>query len=221
MAIRHESVGPHGSIWCATHDRWECSRKSKRSQQRCHKPAIRGRDACDNHIGERRSVAKAKGEANVLAYELAWDVTGEISLVGSADVMLRLLHMSWVRVHLLAARLRVLVEGSEGDEGFVSPRDGGEQIRALTRLEAEERDRCARFAKLCHDMRIDERQIELQESQATQITTAVRLGMDAVELTTSQRDAFLRSFLGALGRGPDMPAPAAAAAVVAGEVATS
>lgn len=172
------------------------------------------------HVGENAETAKAKGEAAILS--LAWSVMGDdVPHLASADVMLRLLHMSWVRVHLYAERLRVLVEDSAENEGlvgrtFAAGREGqrvetGEQVRALAKLEADERDRCARFAKLCHDMRIDERHIELQQAQAQLVVQAFLGAVSALGLVPADRDLALRTFLQGLGRGPE-------GSVVAGEV---
>jgi hypothetical protein len=144
----------------------------------------------------------------------------DVPHLASSDVMLRLLHMSWVRVHLYAERLRLLVDATDGDGGLVGPTyaaaggarvETGEQVRALAKLEADERDRCARFAKLCHDMRIDERHIELQQAQAQLVVSAFMQALAAVSLVPADRDLALRTFLQGLGRGSD---------VVAGEVAS-
>jgi hypothetical protein len=144
----------------------------------------------------------------------------DVPHLASSDVMLRLLHMSWVRVHLYAERLRTLVEDSSENEGlvgatFAAGREGqrvetGEQVRALAKLEADERDRCARFAKLCHDMRIDERHIELQQAQAQLVVQAFLGAVSALGLVPADRDLALRTFLQGLGRGD--------AVTVAGEV---
>lgn len=206
-----------GARWCDEHGRWECSRNTK-SGQPCHESAIAGRDVGRMHAGESSSKARARGEANLLA----WSVMGDdVPHLASSDVMLRLLHMSWVRVHLYAERLRVLVEDSVENEGlvgatFAAGRNGervesGEQVRALAKLEADERDRCARFAKLCHDMRIDERHIELQQAQAQLVVQAFLGAVAALGLVPADRDLALRTFLQGLGRGPETT-------VVAGEV---
>jgi hypothetical protein len=167
------------------------------------------------HSGQTLAAAKARGEANLLSF--AWDAQGETAAaLPSAEVALRLLHQSWCRVHLYAERLRALVDGSEANDGLVGPtfaagRDGhrvetGEQVRALAKLEADERDRCARFAKLCHDMRIDERQIELQQGQAQLVVSAFLASLGVVELLPVDRDSMLRAFLAGLGRGGELEA---------------
>lgn len=88
-----------------------------------------------------------------------------------------LMNVSWIRWQLYAELLRQQVADADrkaatrgstsstkgaaggliGHHLAASPVTGGvfptgEEIRALTRLEAEERDRCARLVKLAHDM---------------------------------------------------------------------
>lgn len=63
----------------------------------------------------------------------------------------------------------------------------GEAIRGLVELEAQERDRCAKFAKLALDAGIAERTVRLAESQAGQLTV------------------FVRGMLTALGHNPNDP----------------
>ncbi len=69
---------------------------------------------------------------------------------------------------------------SDGAGGRV---ETGEAIRGLARLEAEERDRCARFAALAIQAGIAERQVRLAEQQAKlmagfAVALARRLGLD-------------------------------------------
>lgn len=50
----------------------------------------------------------------------------------------------------------------------------GEELRGLVRVEADERDRCARFAKLALDAGINERLVRIQEDQIAQVIAMVR-----------------------------------------------
>jgi hypothetical protein len=212
----HGELGPHGAFWCLTHTRWECTRNSKRTKERCHDLAIRGRDACKTHIGESTELAKAKGEANILA--AAWSGMGEVEQLQPAETALRLLTMSWMRVHVYAERLRLMFE-EHPDEALVgvtyaAGRDGarvetGEQIRGMAKLEGDERDRCARLTKMCHDMGIAERHIELQQAQAAIVVGAMRGAMDVAgsELLPGTRDAMLRAFLSGLNQVPELEGP--------------
>lgn len=87
--------------------------------------------------------------------------------------MVLLLHVSWLRWSEYAAMLERQVQeqtlqaiqagpqaesdGLVGHKYAMNPKDSqlyatGEEIRALTQLEGEERDRCAKLAKEAHDM---------------------------------------------------------------------
>jgi hypothetical protein len=54
-------------------------------------------------------------------------------------------------------------------------------------LEAAERDRCVRFAKVAHDMGIADREIRLAEGQGQMIAGAISRILDGLELSPSQR----------------------------------
>lgn len=213
----HGESSPHGAFWCSQHSRWECTKNSKRTHERCHDLSLRGRDACKTHVGESTELAKAKGEANVLAWSTA--AAADAQPLDLGRVVMDQLRIAVIRADLLGERLALQLE-SEDDDGLVGAtyaigREGqrhqtGEQVRGLAKLEAEWRDRAVRFAKTAHDMGIDQRHVELEQAKAEQVVGAVRLGLAALPgLLPGDRDAFLRAFLGALGRGD---------AVVAGEV---
>lgn len=50
----------------------------------------------------------------------------------------------------------------------------GEEVRSLVRLEAEERERCARWAKMALDAGIAERQVRVLEQQAGEVVALIR-----------------------------------------------
>lgn len=208
-----------GAVWCEDHDRWECSRVSRRSQTRCHGNAIRGRSSCRMHAGRPAAVEKALGEAALAAWSTE-AADADAAPLDLGRVVMDQLRVAVMRADLYGEMVRWQLETE--DEGglvgktFAAGRDGarvesGEQVRALVRLEAEWRDRAVRFAKTAHDMGIDQRHVELEQAKAEQVVGAVRLGLAALPgLLPADRDAFLRAFLGALGRGDGD--------VVAGEV---
>ena len=114
-----------------------------------------------------------------------------------------MLQMSWARVHVYAGLLQRQLEqadpgrGVGQGEGLVghtfsaSPSVGvyesGEAVRGLAVLEAQERDRCVRFAKTAHDMGVADREIRLAESQGALLAGAITRILDALELSPSQR----------------------------------
>lgn len=220
-----------GARWCKKHNRWECA-----SAKEHHATALRGLAYCRHCAGQSTAVAKARGEANLLAWSLLSDEHESVGALDPADVVLRSLRVAVMRADFYAARLQELAEAETaegveaGPDALVGPtyaagRDGqkvetGEQRRALTRLEAEERDRAVRFAKTAHDMGIDTRRLELEQAQASVVVTAVGLGLDAIpDLTAVQRDRFLEAFLAGIGRPVQLDqADESAPVVVAGEV---
>lgn len=210
-----------GAVWCEQHQRWECSKNSKRTQTRCHAVALLGTPACFSHAGKRRDVAKAQGEAVT-----AWSALSGKPVVSHTEAVLGMLQMSWLRVHLYAGLLEQQVTAAQeaaarepadaevrtavGDAFGVDlddpPAKGappvgpgvglightfsgvkdlgvfatGEAIRGLAQLEATERDRCVRFAKVAHDMGIAEREVQLAEQQGALLAGVVGRVADAL-----------------------------------------
>jgi hypothetical protein len=93
----------------------------------------------------------------------AWQA-GYAGPAGPRTAMLLLLQVSWLRWHLYSDLLKNQVDDIRGAadpaSGLVGHRLGfskdgvyetGEEIRALAALDADERDRCARLAKMAHD----------------------------------------------------------------------
>lgn len=64
----------------------------------------------------------------------------------------------------------------------------GEARRALVDLEAQERDRCVRFAKVAHDMGIAEREVRLAEQQGELMATVIRNILGDLALTPEQAE---------------------------------
>lgn len=199
-----------GAVWCLDHTRWECAKRSKRSQSRCHASAIRGTGACFSHAGKSLAVAKAQGEAIT-----AWSALAGNPTVSATDAVLGMLQMSWLRVHLYATLLEEQVHAAQAQRGLddgsgfgadetVGPGVGligqsrgavkdigiyatGEAARGLTQLEAAERDRCVRFAKTAHDMGIAEHQIRVAEQQGQLLANVIQRVLGALDLTAEQR----------------------------------
>lgn len=63
-----------------------------------------------------------------------------------------------------------------------------EAVRSLVVLEAQERDRVVRFAKVAHDMGIAEREVKLAESQGQLLASVVRNILGDLELTAEQQE---------------------------------
>lgn len=183
--------------WCEEHGKTECAKRRKGGGV-CHGAAIAGTDACRMHGGQRGSVLKAKGEAMS-----AWRAMPGRQDVSPAEAVMAMLQMSWARVHVYAALLERQVSEAdtslgvgmgEGLVGFTrsaSPSVGvyesGEAVRGLAQLEAAERDRCVRYAKVAHDMGIADREIRLAEAQGQMLAAVISRILDALDLSAAQR----------------------------------
>jgi hypothetical protein len=64
----------------------------------------------------------------------------------------------------------------------------GEAVRALVQLEAQERDRCVRYAKTAHDMGIAEREVRLAEQQGQLLASVIRNVLGDLDLSEEQQE---------------------------------
>jgi hypothetical protein len=206
---------PGQARWCEEHATLECTKNRTKGRGPCHKRAIRGTDACDMHGGYKRSVLRAQGEARITAF----NPMAEPTKLDAGMTVLAMLQMTYLRAGMYAELLRqqVATEGDRpGDEadtsGLIGHRYGmggkegilyrqSEEVRALVRLEAEERDRVVRYAKVAHDMGISERITSLAERWGDVVAGRVVLLLDALELTPEQAvkvPALLTQHLGSI-----------------------
>lgn len=149
------------------------------------------------HAGQRADVARAKGEALS-----AWRAIPGRQDVSPAQAVMAMLQMSWARLHVYAGLLQRQLDDADPARGVgygeglightfsASPSVGvyesGEAVRGLAKLEAEERDRCVRYAKVAHDMGIAEREIRLAESQGRLLAGAIQQILDQLQLDAAQ-----------------------------------
>jgi hypothetical protein len=154
------------------------------------------------HSGKTGKRAKALGAVVV---ELSrWGLVDET--VDPATTLLKLLAQSSRRAGLYADLLQKAFDGDPefpaefGGAGVSAlvgwkydlTREGdpvavAEAVRALVELEAAERDRCARFAKLALDAGIAERQVRLAELQGAMVADVIDRVLAALGLSDEQR----------------------------------
>lgn len=199
---------PGGARWCDTHRRMECTKNRTKGRGPCHKPATRGTNSCDNHSGHTRELAHALGDARLEA----WSPMGQQQGVDAGAAVLGVLRMTWHRLAWVTERLRrqVVADGGalldgQGEEvaegetikGLIGHRYGmggkdgilyvqTEELRALVQLEAAERDRVVKYAKVAHDMGISERMTSVAERWTEIVATRVSLVLEGLELTPEQ-----------------------------------
>lgn len=77
--------------------------------------------------------------------------------------------------------------GMGGKDGIVYVQN--EEVRALVKLEAEERDRVVKYAKVAHDMGITDRLASLAEKWVDIAALRVSLLLDELDLTPAQQKA--------------------------------
>lgn len=196
---------PGMARWCEGHTRLECVRNRTKGRGQCHAPAVRGTDRCTKHGGVRREILRTKGEATISA----WNATRGTPTIDYRMVVLATLQMTWLRLGAYSELLRrqVATDGEVADDpgtqdqpqasGLIGYRYGAagkdgvvyvqnEETRALVNLEAAERDRVIRYAKVAHDMGISERLTNLAERWGDIVATRITLMFEALELTEAQ-----------------------------------
>lgn len=197
---------PGGARPCEKHKRLECVSNRRHGQGPCHMAAVRGTSKCYIHSGTQLSILKAQGEARITA----WSPYGKSQKPISAPMaVMGVLQMSWLRLGAYSQMLRdqVALEGGQAtslDEtdlpdksgliGYrygMGGRDGiqyaqTEEIRALVQLEALERDRVVKYAKVAHDMGISSRLTALAESWGDIVAASISAMLDQLNLTPEQ-----------------------------------
>lgn len=175
----------------------KCWGTRKRTDIQCGRYPMPGSRYCKNHAGNGQARAMAAVRVELARWTLNTDD------IDPAKTLLQLLAQSRRRVDDYAERLAHLVDEHGGDiaeamvsESYVMNDQGhlqkvGEYIRGLATLEAQERDRCANFARLAIGAGIAERQVRIAEQQGAMMATFMRavLGDEALGLTAEQRAA--------------------------------
>lgn len=207
-AIEAPVPNPGNAKWCPDHGRLECTKNRRRGQGPCHGPAIRGTDVCRTHAGRKTSVMKAKGKAQITAWNA---LSKEDPDVDYRMATLSVLQMTWLRLGAYSELLRrqVAVEGVVADDpatedepqssGLIGYRYGAagkdgtvyvqsEEVRALVMLEASERDRVVKYAKTAHDMGISDRLTSLAERWGDVVASRIATMLDALNLTPEQAE---------------------------------
>jgi hypothetical protein len=195
-----------GARHCEEHNRAECTKNRRRGRGVCHGTVVRGTNACRTHGGLRVDVQKARGEANITA----WNATAGTATIDYRMAVLGVLQMTWLRLAAYSELLRrqVELEGAETQEalepdatvrpnGLIGYRYGAagkeghiyaqsEDVRALVVLESQERDRVVRYAKTAHDMGISDRLTALAERWGDVVATRITDMLGDLNLTPEQ-----------------------------------
>lgn len=170
-------------------------RNGPKKGQPCGRSALAGGFVCAAHGGGAPQV-KAKA---LVRFELqSWGIDENMQLEDPGEVLMRLLAQSYGRARLYAAAIEDkyqqvggLEEAMVGDNLVLNPNTGslvkvGEYIRGLATLEAQERDRAAKFAALAIQAGLAERVVRVQERQAAQMADALLAAFGRMQLNPEQ-----------------------------------
>lgn len=178
-------VGPKG---CAAHSKLSGGKL-------CGSPAVAGTDLCGAHAGVSRRKHRANGAVRLAV--LNWGL-GDVC-ADPGEVLLRLVTQSAARAEQYAAVVGKIVAAHDGDyekaltastytvDEAGKPTKTGEYIRAMVRLEAEERDRCAGFAAKAVAAGLAERSVRIAEQQGALLASVIQAILDDLKLTDEQR----------------------------------
>lgn len=174
-----------------------CTATSKRSGERCRKPAIVGGTVCAMHGGKSPAVAAAAEQRQVEAQAEAtitklWPGLAAASPVKDpVDQMERLAGALTSMLDQVGEKVNGL-DHLAGGTGLTQLR--GELV-LLDKVAGHLRALLADMARLG----IAERQVRIEEDQAAIITTAFRAAIAVVQLLPADRDLVVRTFLEQLG----------------------
>lgn len=206
-----------GARWCAEHGRFECKAQRKGGRGECHAIAIDGTPYCRMHAGVSLDVARAQGQARITAFTamdaLPMLDPGRAVLAMLQMSWLRVHLYAGLLEQQVEDQADEPVGGYGVDEygprgaatqpsaagvagliGHAYSADkmagifaSGEARRALVDLEAQERDRCVRYAKTAHDMGIAEREVRLAEQQGQLLASVIRNVLGDLGLSDEQQ----------------------------------
>lgn len=168
---------------------------------------MRGQAYCKNHVGKTRELAKAQGEVNLLAWSAR--AGGDEGPLDLGRTVMDQLRVAVMRAELLGRLLQseVAVEGGHRVKGLVARK--ANDVRALVKLEASERDRVVRIAKTAHDMGIDEQHVQIAQRDAERVIAAQQMQLDLLHrelaggLPPALRSRLIEVFLVGIGIEPE------------------
>lgn len=167
---------------CASHVKASNPERAHRRGQPCTNRPMDGQDVCGVHGGRspqakaaaKTRVAEEKARAAVVAFGLPRDVSPTEALL--EEVRWSAGHVAWLREQI------ALYERREEIAEIITDPD----MRALLTLYADERDRLVRVAKTTLDAGVEERRVQLAESQGELVAGGIRRILAALNLTAEQ-----------------------------------
>lgn len=200
------TAGPFDCDVCGqTHVNGCHGHKDRQRTVPCRNYPRKGINVCTAHGG---NAPQVRVKAAVRAEVLSWGL-GD-STVDPGETLLRLVTQSAWRANRYATEIERVVDEADGDlhkaligDTYTVDLDGravktGEYIRAMTRLEAEERDRCANFATKAIAAGLAERQVRLAERQVEVVARALIAAFAEMGLSVQQQQEAKRRVAGHL-----------------------
>lgn len=179
-----------------------CTARAKTTGKPCGNPPMNGGTVCRMHGGRAPQVkAKAKqrqavAEAQKIISRLGGQVEQEplealLQLVGEAAA-----NVHGYRSVIAGLEIEVGADGSVAiPERDLYSKNGITNVPArvhiLVKMYDEERDRLARYSKLCLDAGVEERRVKLAEVQGRGLAEVVRAAVDACSPTEEERQKAL------------------------------
>lgn len=168
---------------------------TNRQGKPCRINASPGANVCWRHGA---NAPQVKANAAIRVELSRWGMDGNTDLADPGETLLRLLTQSKIRAELYSAEVSKMVdehgmqEALTGDVQVIDPQSGtltkiNEYVRAMAQLELQERDRCAKFAKLALDAGIAERQVRIAERQGALIEQVLMTAFERMDLSADQR----------------------------------
>lgn len=162
---------------CVAHVKARAPERAERRGQPCSNRPVTGSDVCGVHGGRAPQtkgaaavrVADGKARAAVAAFGLPRDVSPTEALLEEVQ---------WAAGHVAWLRERV-AEG--GDRRILDP-----DARALLDLYGQERDRLVRISKVTLDAGVEERRVQLAESQGALVAGVIRRILVRLNLSAEQ-----------------------------------
>jgi hypothetical protein len=165
---------------CTGHVKGTREDRADRRGQPCGNWPMTGQDVCALHGGKSQQarkaaverVAEGKALAAVAAFGLPRDVSPTEALLEE---------VRWSAGHVAWLRDRIAERGEAPTRELVTP-----EGRALLDLYGEERDRLVRISKTTLDAGVEERRVQLAESQGALVAGAIRRILVRLNLTPEQ-----------------------------------
>lgn len=164
---------------CVAHVKARAPERAERRGQPCSNRPVTGSDVCGVHGGRAPQtkgaaavrVADGKARAAVAAFGLPRDVSPTEALL--EEVQWAAGHVAWFRDVIAAA---------EGGLRLDTTAEG----RALVDLYGQERDRLVRISKVTLDAGVEERRVQLAESQGALVAGVIRRILVRLNLSPEQ-----------------------------------